>query len=599
MRCINPRVPVTNSFQSLGPDIFWLDAYGAIITNNQEVAVANGTDFGAVYTFSAATNHFSITNAGTTEWILRSVTTNPSTAFSLIQFPTSILAHATTEFFVVFSPVTAGVQTAAFIVADNTVGSPFTLNVMGAAAEPRIALLGTNGVAIENGSSALPANGTDFGTLHLGESATRRLLLTNAGNVTLTTAWTTNGTGAAQYTLEPPESVPSLKSFEVLVNFTPTALGVQTASVVIVNNSTNTPFILNLAGTMIDPRIALVGANDETYSDDTTPGIDVGTDFGMVVTGGNASVTLAITNAGQTTLTISGYGLSGQGAESFSVSNLPTTVSAGISSNFILYYQPATLGAHSIILSLTNNSTTSVFRIHAAGIGVKAGEIGLNRSRVSFSGVYGGVNPSEEVYILTNRGDLAFTYTNVVTYDSAASGWLTLNVYTGGLAGGAIQPTTGTVDIATLNAGTYMVTNTITSPDATNAPVDLLFELKIEKAAQTINFSAIDDQVTTNHVGLAATSSSTLPVSFSVWSGPAQIGDGTNLTFSGAGLVRIVALQAGNSNYAAASSVTNSLTVSKAEQEAICIRSDQQSSVLRFQPNIVSRWRFRFGRVHV
>ena len=561
--------PVTNSFQVLGPDPLWLDAYGAVLTNNQDVAVTNGTDFGAVYTFSAATNRFSITNAGSTAWIPQSVATNGSDAFALIQFPTSILANATADFYVVFSPVVAGAQTAELVVADNAIGSPFTLNVVGAAAEPRIALLGTNGAEVLNGEAASIAKGTDFGTLRLGESATHRLWLTNAGNATLTTTWTTNGADAAQFSFEPPESVLSQRSFELLVDYAPDAVGVQTAAVVIANNSTNTPFVLCLAGTVIDPQIALVGADGMTYPDDTAPDTAIGTDFGMVVTGANTFVTLAITNKGQSTLSISGYGVSGSGADAFSVSNLPATVESGTASNLLLYYQPGSLGAHSLVLSLTNSSTATVFRINAAGLGVKAGEIGINRAKINFSAVYGGANPPEEVYAQDNVGALAYTYTNEVSYDSGASGWLTLSIYTGTLAGSAVQSTTGSVDITGLGVGTYIATNTITSSDATNAPIDMLFMLTIEKAAQTINFPALSDQVTTNSVGLAATSSASLPVSFAVYSGPAQIASGTNLTFTGAGTVRIVASQAGNANYAAAPSVTNSLTVSKAEQATV------------------------------
>jgi autotransporter-associated beta strand protein len=80
---------------------------------------------------------------------------------------------------------------------------------------------------------------------------------------------------------------------------------------------------------------------------------------------------------------------------------------------------------------------------------------------------------------------------------------------------------------------------------------------------QTITFPAIGNKLTTDAVGLAATASSGLPVSFSVLSGPGSISGGTNLSFSGAGTVLVVASQAGDSLYYAAPEVTNSITVSK------------------------------------
>jgi hypothetical protein len=81
------------------------------------------------------------------------------------------------------------------------------------------------------------------------------------------------------------------------------------------------------------------------------------------------------------------------------------------------------------------------------------------------------------------------------------------------------------------------------------------------KSEQTLAFPAITDQITTSTVALAATASSGLPVSFAVGSGPATITDGTNITFTGAGEVSIVASQSGDTNYEAAPDVTNTFNV--------------------------------------
>ncbi len=87
----------------------------------------------------------------------------------------------------------------------------------------------------------------------------------------------------------------------------------------------------------------------------------------------------------------------------------------------------------------------------------------------------------------------------------------------------------------------------------------------LNKADQTITFPAIVNQVTTNTVGLAATASSGLAVSFAVESGSATITGGTNLVFAGAGSVSIVASQAGDGNWNGAVPVTNTFTVTKAD----------------------------------
>ena len=79
-----------------------------------------------------------------------------------------------------------------------------------------------------------------------------------------------------------------------------------------------------------------------------------------------------------------------------------------------------------------------------------------------------------------------------------------------------------------------------------------------------IDFPAIGDKLTTDAVGLAATASSGLGVTFAVGLGPASLAGGTNLTFTGAGSVSIVASQAGDTNWNAAPDVTNTFNVTKA-----------------------------------
>ena len=68
---------------------------------------------------------------------------------------------------------------------------------------------------------------------------------------------------------------------------------------------------------------------------------------------------------------------------------------------------------------------------------------------------------------------------------------------------------------------------------------------------------------TTAAPGLSATASSGLGVTFAVGSGPGTISGGTNLSFTGAGAVRVVASQAGDDNWNPAADETNVYTVGK------------------------------------
>ena len=101
-------------------------------------------------------------------------------------------------------------------------------------------------------------------------------------------------------------------------------------------------------------------------------------------------------------------------------------------------------------------------------------------------------------------------------------------------------------------------------------------ELEVYSAAaalqqdQTIDFPQIPDQQTTNELVLSATASSGLPVSFRVASGPAVL-NGATLTFTGVGVVTVVASQPGNASWKPAPEVANSFWV---EQTAPFFRTE-------------------------
>lgn len=110
---------------------------------------------------------------------------------------------------------------------------------------------------------------------------------------------------------------------------------------------------------------------------------------------------------------------------------------------------------------------------------------------------------------------------------------------------------------APTNAGSYTVIATVTDTNYYGSATNTLV---IALAPQTITFPPLAAQAVTNMVTLAATASSELPVSYELLSGPAQL-SGRQLSFTNRGMVSVVAVQAGNDNYASAAPVTNNFTV--------------------------------------
>ena len=89
----------------------------------------------------------------------------------------------------------------------------------------------------------------------------------------------------------------------------------------------------------------------------------------------------------------------------------------------------------------------------------------------------------------------------------------------------------------------------------------------VAKESQSITFSAPASPVNYGvaPITLSASASSGLAVAFNVVSGPGTI-SGSTLTITGAGTVVVAANQAGNTNYAAATQVTQSIVVNQASQ---------------------------------
>lgn len=113
--------------------------------------------------------------------------------------------------------------------------------------------------------------------------------------------------------------------------------------------------------------------------------------------------------------------------------------------------------------------------------------------------------------------------------------------------------------VAPTNAGSYTVVGTVSDTTYNGAASGTLV---IAKANQSITFGAISDTtLAASPLTLSATSTSGLPVTFVVVSGPASV-SGSTLTLTGSGTVTVEARQVGNGNYNAATPVQQSFNIS-------------------------------------
>ncbi|HJT74713.1 MAG TPA: MBG domain-containing protein, partial [Chitinophaga sp.] len=139
--------------------------------------------------------------------------------------------------------------------------------------------------------------------------------------------------------------------------------------------------------------------------------------------------------------------------------------------------------------------------------------------------------------------------------------------YVNGENGTVVSGTAALSTTANVNStpGTYPITVGAGSLNAAN--YSFIFvngTLTIGQASQTINFPALTNKTYGDApFTLSATSTSGLPVTYMVTSGPATV-NGNTLTITGAGSVTVTATQPGDANYTAATAVNRTFNVGTA-----------------------------------
>ncbi|HXE06752.1 MAG TPA: Ig-like domain repeat protein, partial [Acidobacteriaceae bacterium] len=287
----------------------------------------------------------------------------------------------------------------------------------------------------------------------------------------------------------------------------------------------------------------------------------------VLLNSGNQS--LAITSAPQTDTV--DYSLSVAGSTDCTLtSGIPTQVAVGGACAVTATYTPTTYAATTDTVTVVGNlsnaalSTPALVQLTLSGPATAPAPAIQLGAFSPASPVYGqtvSVTATVTGASLTPAGSVAFSV------DSGTATNVNLN-------GGAA---TGT--FAGLGAGTHTVTAVYTSTNG-YASVTTTGSVTIAQASQTINFATISSPVTLGvaPITLSATGgASGNPVTFSVLSGPGSIASG-KLTVTGAGTIVVAANQAGNANYAAATQVTQSVTVNKAAA-TIALQSSANPSI--------------------
>jgi len=280
--------------------------------------------------------------------------------------------------------------------------------------------------------------------------------------------------------------------------------------------------------------------------------------------------TTATTNSAAGTYPITVSGGSAANYNFTNISGTLTVTAAALASNSITLTPPASLVYDGNAKAWTASAPgVSGFSLSYAGrpgtaygpsASAPANSGDYTVTATSTDANYAG-NKTENFTITKSTPVITWTNPAAITYGTPLSP-VQLNASSSVAGTFDYNPTNGTV----LNAGTNTLTAVFTADDLVNhvSPLTNTVSLVVDRASNVITFAALPTNKVYGDVpfGVSATASSGLLVSLVSYNTNVATLAGSNVTIQGAGTAGIRASQAGNSNYLAAASVTNTLTVS-------------------------------------
>ena len=358
---------VPSSTNLLGPVIAVQQPLGTNLVNG-----VGTNDFGFVAVGTSNSLTFTITNIGAANLTVSNITIDGvnSAMFTVTTNPTPVLLvpGGRTNFTVRFTPGSTGLKTAELHIANTDPnGNPFNIALTGMGTGtggiPRIAVEQPLGTNLVSGSTK------DFGPVALSTSNSLTFTIKNTGNSNLivSSIAIVGSTNFTVTTNPTPATVIPGDSTNFTVQFAPgSLLGVQTATLHIVNNDTNSnPFNIVLTGTGGTPQIVV----QQPLGTNLVSGVSSNY-FGSVAVGTNTSLTFTITNSGNANLTGLGITIDGTNSAMFIVTTNPTApVIPGGSTTFTVRFAPVSAGLQTAALHIANNTTNNPFNIIITGTG--------------------------------------------------------------------------------------------------------------------------------------------------------------------------------------------------------------------------------------
>ncbi|MFC7132673.1 MULTISPECIES: choice-of-anchor D domain-containing protein [Salinibaculum] len=303
----------------------------------------------------------------------------------------------------------------------------------------------------------------DFGDVSVGDTATRTVLVNNTGSAPLDVIdLSLSGANASEFAVDASDFlVAPSDSRPVGVTFSPTTVGLQSATLAVTSNDTDEP--------AVDVALAGTGTTVATPEIEVSP---TAVDFGDVLVDTVTTRTVFVNNTGAAPLDVTSIALSGANASDFGVETTGFVVAPGGSQSIAVALSTDTLGPKTATLTVASNDTdesTVEVTLSATVAAAPAPDIEVSATSIAFGDVF--VNESvTRTVLVNNTGTAPLDVTSIALAGANATEFSTT-------ATAGVVPVNGTLAVAVTvtpeTPGPKTATLTVVSNDTDESSVDV------------------------------------------------------------------------------------------------------------------------------
>jgi hypothetical protein len=399
----------------------------------------SSVSFGNISVAATGTQTVTIRNPGTaTLNVTQASLAGTGFTSSGLALPLSIAPGGSSAFSIGFAPASAGNFSGSITLISNAPNSSLVIPLAG------------TGVSTALQLSTTPTS-LSFGSLATGSTAAQRVTISNTGNSTVSISQiSASGAGYSASGITLPLSLAAGQSASLSVNFAPTSAGSVSGSVTVVSTATNSPSVISLSGTGVQPQISVIPSSIS---------------FGNVAVGVTNTQTLTIRNAGTAALNVSQASLAGTGFTSVGLA-LPLSVPAGGSSSFNIGFNPASAATVTGSITLISNAPNSPLVVSLSGTGIaNILQLSASPTSLAFGSLTTGTTATQSVTI-SNTGNSTVSISQI---SESGTGFTTPGIALP-LSLAAGQSTSFNVTFTPASTGNLAGSVTVVST-ATNSPL--------------------------------------------------------------------------------------------------------------------------------